>query len=266
MLRLAGAQPRRGAGGALPRPEQLREVFRPPGRGARRRPRRRVRSGRTSSTTSRTGGRMSRRPDRRSGSRRRGSRGRLHLRRRHRGHARGRRRGACARASRAVKIGLADPDGAALYNWYAHGELKAEGSSITEGHRAGAGSRATSRASRWISALQHPGLRRAIPIVFDLLGDEGLCLGGSSGINVAGAIRLARDLGPGQDDRHHPLRLRDALPVEAVRSRLSPREEPPGSGVARARPFGASGGRRSQASSVARSWTTRSAALPCSSS
>ena len=61
----------------------------------------------------------------------------------------------------------------------------------------------------------------AVPIVFDLLEHEGLCLGGSTGINVAGAIRLARELGPGPHHRHHPLRLRHALPVEAVQSGLS---------------------------------------------
>jgi cysteine synthase len=94
-----------------------------------------------------------------------------------------------------VKIGLADPDGAALYNWYAHGELKAEGSSITEGIGQG-------RVTRNLEGLEvdfpyniHDA--EGIPIVFDLLEHEGLCLGGSSGINVAGAIRLARELGPG---------------------------------------------------------------------
>jgi cysteine synthase A len=94
-----------------------------------------------------------------------------------------------------VKIGLADPDGAALFNWYAHGELKAEGSSITEGIGQG---RITANLEGAVidQAYQVPDAE-ALPILFKLLSEEGLCLGGSSGINVAGAIRLARDLGPG---------------------------------------------------------------------
>ena len=94
-----------------------------------------------------------------------------------------------------VKIGLADPGGAALYDWYAHGELKAEGSSITEGIGQG-------RVTRNLEGLEVDFPYKildpeGIPIVFDLLEHEGLCLGGSSGINVAGAIRLALELGPG---------------------------------------------------------------------
>ncbi|HVL20203.1 MAG TPA: cysteine synthase A [Amaricoccus sp.] len=95
-----------------------------------------------------------------------------------------------------VKIGLADPEGAALFSWYAYGELKAEGSSITEGIGQG----------RITANLE--GLRvdfpyripdpEAIGQVFDLLSEEGLCLGSSSGMNVAGAIRMARDMGPGK--------------------------------------------------------------------
>lgn len=94
-----------------------------------------------------------------------------------------------------VKIGLSDPMGSALYHGYAHGELKAEGSSITEGIGQG-------RITKNLEGLevdfpyQVPD-SEALPIVFDLLEHEGLCLGGSSGINIAGAMRLARDLGPG---------------------------------------------------------------------
>ncbi|GIK96510.1 MAG: cysteine synthase A [Alphaproteobacteria bacterium] len=94
-----------------------------------------------------------------------------------------------------IRIALADPMGAALYNHFKHGELKAEGSSITEGIGQG-------RITRNIDgapiddAYQIPD-EEALPILFDLLKHEGLCLGGSSGINIAGAIRLARDLGPG---------------------------------------------------------------------
>ena len=94
-----------------------------------------------------------------------------------------------------VVIGIADPMGAALYNFYKHGELKSEGSSITEGIGQG---RITKNLEGAVvdKAYQIPD-EEAIPIVFDLLEHEGLCLGGSSGINVAGAIRLATDMGPG---------------------------------------------------------------------
>lgn len=94
-----------------------------------------------------------------------------------------------------VKIGLADPEGAALYNFYAHGELKAEGSSITEGIGQG---RITANLEGFTPdfSYQIPD-SEAVQLVFDLVEKEGICVGGSSGINVAGAIRLARDLGPG---------------------------------------------------------------------
>ncbi len=94
-----------------------------------------------------------------------------------------------------VVIGLADPMGAALYNFYKHGELKAEGSSITEGIGQG---RITANldGAKVDEAFQIPDAE-ALTIVFDLLSHEGLCLGGSSGINVAGAIRLAKEMGPG---------------------------------------------------------------------
>ncbi|MDJ1158528.1 cysteine synthase A [Chelatococcus sp. SYSU_G07232] len=94
-----------------------------------------------------------------------------------------------------VTIALADPMGAALYHYYAHGELKAEGSSITEGIGQGRITKNLEGAPIDV-AFQIPD-SEAIPLVFDLLEHEGLCLGGSSGINVAGAIRLARHLGPG---------------------------------------------------------------------
>jgi cysteine synthase A len=94
-----------------------------------------------------------------------------------------------------IKIGLADPKGAALYNYYANGELKAEGSSITEG--IGQGRITANLEGAEIDLPYQIPDDELVPIVFDLLQHEGLCLGGSSGINVAGAIRLARDLGPG---------------------------------------------------------------------
>ena len=94
-----------------------------------------------------------------------------------------------------VTIGLADPLGAALYSYYTTGELKASGSSITEGIGQG---RITKNLEGFEPdvAFQIPD-EEAVPLIFDLLEHEGLCLGGSSGINVAGAIRLARQLGPG---------------------------------------------------------------------
>ncbi|MGY6697804.1 MAG: cysteine synthase A [Roseinatronobacter sp.] len=94
-----------------------------------------------------------------------------------------------------VKIGLADPMGAALYSFYTQGEFKSEGSSISEGIGQG---RITANLEGFTPdfCAQIPD-DEALPIVFDLLAEEGLCLGGSSGVNVAGAMRLARDLGPG---------------------------------------------------------------------
>jgi cysteine synthase A len=90
---------------------------------------------------------------------------------------------------------LADPMGAALYNYYKFGELKAEGSSITEGIGQG---RITENLKGAVidEAFQIPDAE-AVTLIFDLLKHEGLCLGGSSGINVAGAIRLAKQMGPG---------------------------------------------------------------------
>ncbi len=94
-----------------------------------------------------------------------------------------------------VKIGLADPDGAALYNYYAHGELKAEGSSITEG--IGQGRITANLEGLTVDMPYRIPDAEAVETVFALLAEEGLCLGSSSGINVAGAVRMARDLGPG---------------------------------------------------------------------
>jgi cysteine synthase len=94
-----------------------------------------------------------------------------------------------------IQIGLADPMGAALYSYYTTGELKSSGTSITEG--IGQGRITANLVDAPIDvAFQIPD-EEALPIVFDLLKDEGLCLGGSSGINVAGAIRMAEKLGPG---------------------------------------------------------------------
>jgi cysteine synthase A len=94
-----------------------------------------------------------------------------------------------------VKIALADPPGAALFNYYKHGELKAEGSSITEGIGQG---RVTANIEGFKpdEAFQIPD-SESVPFCFELLRDEGLCLGTSSGVNVAGAYHLARALGRG---------------------------------------------------------------------
>ncbi len=94
-----------------------------------------------------------------------------------------------------VRIGIADPINTTLYHYYKHGELKAEGESITEG--IGQGRITANLDGAPVDDAYQIRDEEALPIVFDLLKDEGLCLGGSSGINVAGAIRLARDLGPG---------------------------------------------------------------------
>jgi cysteine synthase A len=96
----------------------------------------------------------------------------------------------------AIKIGLADPAGGALYNWYANGVLQTGGGSITEGIGVG-------RITGQLDGLAIDHAYRIeddefLPILFDLVRHEGLSLGGSAGVNIAGAIRLARDLGPGK--------------------------------------------------------------------
>jgi cysteine synthase A len=137
-----------------------------------------------------------------------------------------------------VKIGLADPDGAALHSFYTTGELKAAGDSITEGIGQG-------RITANLEGLK-PDYSfnipdsEALPIVFDLLAEEGLCLGGSSGVNIAGAVRMARAMGPGhvivtilcdygtryQSKLFNPAFLRQkGLPVPAWLDR-SPRDIP----------------------------------------
>jgi cysteine synthase A len=110
--------------------------------------------------------------------------------------------GTLAGISRALKahnpkitIGLADPTGSALYNYFTTGELKAEGGSISEGIGT---SRITANFADTVvdRPFQIPDTE-SIPLVFDLIRHEGLCCGGSTGVNVAGAVRLAKDLGPG---------------------------------------------------------------------
>ena len=94
-----------------------------------------------------------------------------------------------------VRIVLADPLGAALYHYYAHGALKAEGSSITEGIGQGRIT-ANLEGAPVDQAMQIPD-EEALPVIFDLIKTQGLVLGGSSGINVAAAIRIAKEMGPG---------------------------------------------------------------------
>lgn len=94
-----------------------------------------------------------------------------------------------------VVIGLVDPHGSALYHWHTQGELKLEGSSVTEG--IGQARLTANLEGTPIDEAFQVSDAEALPLLHQLLADEGLCLGGSSAINVAGAIRLARKLGPG---------------------------------------------------------------------
>jgi cysteine synthase A len=94
-----------------------------------------------------------------------------------------------------IRIALADPHGSALFSYYTDGKLQSEGSSITEG--IGQGRVTANLEGAVVDSAYRIADEEAVPLVYDLLLKEGLCLGGSSGVNVAGAIRLARELGPG---------------------------------------------------------------------
>ena len=94
-----------------------------------------------------------------------------------------------------VKIGLADPYGASLYSWYKGGELKAEGTSISEG--IGQGRVTANLQGLAVDLPFRIADEEMLEVIYDLVQHEGLCLGGSSGVNVAGAIKLAKELGPG---------------------------------------------------------------------
>jgi len=94
-----------------------------------------------------------------------------------------------------ICIGLADPMGASLYHWYAHGELKAEGTSISEG--IGQGRITANLEGLSVDKPYQVSDEEMLRVIYDLATHEGLIMGGSTGINVAGAIRLAQDLGPG---------------------------------------------------------------------
>ena len=95
----------------------------------------------------------------------------------------------------AIQIALADPHGAALYSYYTTGKLASEGSSITEG--IGQGRITANLEDVMIDEAYRISDETAVKIVFQLLREEGLCLGASSGINVAGAVKLAKSMGPG---------------------------------------------------------------------
>ncbi len=95
-----------------------------------------------------------------------------------------------------IQIGLADPGGAALFSYYTSGELKSEGNSITEG--IGQGRITANLEGVEVDHAYRISDEEALPYIFDLLEHEGLCLGGSSAINVAGAVQLAKELGPGK--------------------------------------------------------------------
>lgn len=125
-----------------------------------------------------------------------------------------------------VVIAVTDPLGSCMYNYYTHGDLRAEGNSITEG--IGQGRVTANIGSAPVDTAFRVTDEEALPVLFDLLTAEGLCLGGSSGINVAGAKQLARQLGPGhtivtilcdsgtryQSKLYNPVFLRDkGLPV-----------------------------------------------------
>jgi len=94
-----------------------------------------------------------------------------------------------------IRIALSDPMGSALFNWVKNGELKAEGNSITEG--IGQGRVTANMEGAPIDQAYQVTDEEALPVIFDLLAEEGLCVGGSTGINIAGAIKMAQEMGPG---------------------------------------------------------------------
>ena len=124
----------------------------------------------------------------------------------------------------AVQIGLADPQGSALYNYYTSGELRAEGSSISEGIGT---SRITANFAD--TPMDHPFQipdSESIPLVYDLIRSEGLLLGGSSGDQRRGRRAHGAGAGPRPRDRHGPLRLGAALPAAALQPGISCRPGP----------------------------------------
>ena len=131
---------------------------------------------------------------------------------------------------------LADPEGSGLYGWVKSNDLSVSGSSITEGI-------GQSRVTANLEGVEIDDAVRipdpeALEQIYDLLIHEGLSVGGSAGINVAAAIRVAREHGPRPHHRDDPVRRRLALPVEAVQPAIPAREKPAGSALARVRAAG----------------------------
>ena len=159
---------------------------------------------------------------------------RLHLRRRHRRHA-GRRR-PVPEGAQARRCGswLADPMGAALYNWYAHGELKAEGSSISEG--IGQGRVTANLEGAPVDEAFQITDAEALPYIFDLVVEEGLVLGQLLGDQHRRCGARGAADGAGAHDRDHPRRLRHPLSEQAVQPGIPAREGPAGPGLARLSP------------------------------
>jgi len=94
-----------------------------------------------------------------------------------------------------IKIGIADPEGSALFSHYKHGELKAEGGSVSEG--IGQGRITENLAHADVDMAFRISDHEALPLIYDLMAEEGLYLGGSSAINIAGALAMAKQMGPG---------------------------------------------------------------------
>ena len=132
-----------------------------------------------------------------------------------------------------IVIGVADPKGAAMYNCSPTARRRRRRAARSPKASGSAASRPIIEDIKVDKAYLIPD-EEAVPIIFDLLEHEGLCMGGSTGINVAGAIRLAQGPRAGPHHRHHPCRLRRALSVEAVQSGIPALEGPAGAGMARA--------------------------------
>ena len=186
--------PRGGAGAALQEPQQLRALLGAPGARSSPRPSPTAPSGPTNGTTPPTAAPTSRARPRRSGPTPR-ARSTASSPRSARGNAGRRLRRPQGQAQRDIQIALADVPGAALYSYYTTGVLKSEGSSITEGIGQG---RVTKNIEGAVvdRAYLIPDAE-SVAVCFQLLQEEGLCMGGSTGVNVAGAIRLAKEMGPG---------------------------------------------------------------------
>ena len=117
-----------------------------------------------------------------------------------------------------IKVGLADPEGSALFSYYRDGELKSDGNSISEG--IGQGRITANLAEAPIDMAFCLSDHDALPLIFDLMRDEGLYLGGSTAINVAGAVEMAREDGTRPHNRDNFMRLRTTLSVKSLEPRI----------------------------------------------